>query len=144
MKKQKKTEAQFSKAFVNKILEYFGKNPFSLYNYKQLSYALGISDRAGKVLVRAVLEQLCSDKVLIENKTGQYKLHPDKLNENLIKKSNITGYVEMKQTGKALLLPMNPAKTFIFRQPILIMLWTAIMLKCFFSRKGGQESLRAA
>ena len=110
MKKQKKTKAQFSEAFVNKILEYFNKNPFSLYNYKQLSYTLGINDRAGKVLVRSVLSQLCSDKVLIENKTGQYKLHPDKLNENLIMKSNITGLVEMKQTGKAYIITDEPGE----------------------------------
>ena len=110
MKKQTDTKKQFSKAFVNKILDYFRDNPFSLCNYKQLSYALGINDRAGKVLVRAVLGQLHSDNVLIENKTGQYKLHPDKLNKNLLTKSSITGYVEMKQTGKAYIINDEPGE----------------------------------
>ncbi len=101
MKKKKGTKKN---TFINSILSIFGNNPFRAYNYKQVSHLLGIKDKASKDLVNTILDELLQNNELIEVKHGKYKVNPKNIVNYANKKANITGTVDMKQTGKAYLI----------------------------------------
>jgi len=89
--------------FVNSVLSVFANNPFKSYNFRQLSYTMGISDKVSKQLVKEILVDLALSNAIIELKRGKYQLSPSKISR---KWSNamITGIVDMKQTGKAYII----------------------------------------
>ncbi len=89
------------------IAALFLKNPFAGYNYKQLSHTLGINDKVGRELVKKTIEKLLEKSFLLEAKRGKYKLNPHYVDEKLIKQLYIIGKVDMKQTGKAYVIPEN-------------------------------------
>jgi len=104
MKKTKKKKIKGKSTFRNNIISVFGDNPFRAYNYKQIAASLGIKDKAGKDLIGKILAELIEDSVIIEIKTGKFKLNPSQINEHVNKKAYVTGIVDMKQTGKAYIL----------------------------------------
>ena len=79
----------------------FNENPFSSYNYKQIENVVGAHDIAAKNLVKELLKELTQKGELEEYRRGKYKINPNSLHEETIKRTNITGKVDMKQTGKA-------------------------------------------
>jgi len=91
--------------FIASILSVFGKNPYRPFNYKQISAQLGIKDKASKDLVAAILKEMASGKDIVETKLGKYKLNPEALKTLGPSSSYITGIVDMKNTGKAYILP---------------------------------------
>jgi ribonuclease R len=91
--------------FVASILSIFAKNPHRPFNYKQISSQLGIKDKASKDIVSKILSDLASGKEIIEVNLGKYKLNPEMLNTITPNSSFITGIVDMKNTGKAYILP---------------------------------------
>ena len=103
MSKNKKKGTK-KNTFINSILSIFGNNPFRAYNYKQVSHLLGIKDKASKDLVNTILDELLQNNELIEVKPGKYKVNPKNIVNYANKKANITGTVDMKQTGKAYLI----------------------------------------
>ena len=103
MNKKKKKGAK-KNTFVNSILSIFGNNPFRAYNYKQISHLLGITDKISKNLVNTILKELYQNEDLIEIKPGKYKVNPSNIVNYANKKANITGTVDMKQTGKAYII----------------------------------------
>ena len=86
------------------VITEFADNPFKALNYKQISFNLGIRDKATRDMVRRIVEQLRDDGDLIEVKKGKYMLPPEKLSEFANKHKYITGTVEMKETGKAYII----------------------------------------
>ena len=101
---KKKKKGTKKNTFINSILSIFGNNPFRAYNYKQVSHLLGIKDKASKDLVNTILNELLQNNELIEVKPGKYKVNPKNIVNYANKKANITGTVDMKQTGKAYLI----------------------------------------
>ncbi|PKP29545.1 MAG: ribonuclease R [Bacteroidetes bacterium HGW-Bacteroidetes-17] len=91
--------------FIASILSVFGKNPYRPFNYKQISAQLGIKDKASKDLVAAILKEMAAGKDIVETKLGKYKLNPEALKTLGHSSSYITGIVDMKNTGKAYILP---------------------------------------
>ncbi len=91
--------------FIASILSTFAKSPYRPLNYKQISAQLGIKDKAGKDIVSKILKQLVESKEIIEVTLGKYKLNPELLNTITPTSSFITGIVDMKNTGKAYILP---------------------------------------
>ena len=89
------------KALVAGILSYFAENPFTSYNYKQIAHVVGANDNSAKEMVRGILEELSQKEDLHEYRRGKYKINPEKMHEHSGRLSNITGRVDMKQTGKA-------------------------------------------
>lgn len=85
------------------VLDIFIANPYKSYNYKQLSAAMGISDRSSRELVKNIMKQLAADQHLVESRRGKYKLHSRMLKQHHAQKE-ITGVVDMKQTGKAYII----------------------------------------
>ncbi|HNX07020.1 MAG TPA: ribonuclease R [Bacteroidales bacterium] len=90
------------------VLNVFFKKPYISFNYKQISKAVGINDKAVRELIHNQLEILLKNKSLIEDKRGKYKLNPDKHPSFFPSKNYITGTVDMKQTGKAYIITDEP------------------------------------
>ncbi len=90
-------------SFAKAVLDVFMQNPFKAYNFRQLSHALGISDKASKQLVKEILEDLSAGNDIIELNRGKYKLNPSNISPG-ISSNIITGKVDMKQTGKAYII----------------------------------------
>jgi len=97
---QKKTRLG-RKALTAGIKAYFAENPFSSYNHKQIAHMAEARDVATKNMVRDILRELTEKEYLEEVRRGKYKINPDKILEQTVGKSSITGKVDMKQTGKA-------------------------------------------
>ncbi len=101
---RKKNKQRFKGTLQGVILSEFAENPLRPLNYKQISFNLGIRDKATRNMVHRVIEKLFQDGDLIEVKKGKYMLPPDKLAQFANKHKYITGTVEMKETGKAYII----------------------------------------
>jgi ribonuclease R len=99
-KSHKKRKSQNS--FLNTVLDVFKQHPYKGYNFRQLSHHLGISDKTSKQLVKDIIDELATEKKIIEIKRGKYKLNPATIKD--ISQPTITGTVDMKQTGKAYII----------------------------------------
>jgi len=89
----------------NEILQVYVQNPHSALNYKQVSKRIGVDDRAGKDLVRLLIEELYRNRELIESNRGKYRISPESRNYRKSLKTTIIGKVDMKQSGKAYVIP---------------------------------------
>jgi len=89
--------------FIETVLNVFRNNPHRGYNFRQLSHALGVSDKSSKQVVKDILFKLADKKEILEARRGKYKLNPEKLNL-FLEKNTLTGTVDMKQTGKAYII----------------------------------------
>ncbi len=110
MNKQHKSIKLEDNAFALNVLKVFANDPFSAYNYKQVSAKLGINDKASKELIINIIHELRHTSALIEESRGKYKLNPSYINEKLITHSYVIGKIDMKQTGKAYLLQDKEAE----------------------------------
>lgn len=100
MRKKKKTRKSMN-ALTGVIVSIFIKNPFKTYNYKQIGHLIGVSDKAGRDHLHNILEELKLTETLNEVRPGKYILNPEKLHELTNIEKNITGTVDMLNTGKA-------------------------------------------
>ncbi len=105
MGKKKRLAAAESSPLLKSVLGVFEKNPYSAFNYKQVSARLGISDRATKDLVRQVIEQLYMSKEVGQSKKGKYQINVASPRYEKEIKTYMTGTIDMKQTGKAYVIP---------------------------------------
>ncbi len=96
-----KKKEQLKKSLQEEIIKIFESSPNKLYNYKQLSKALGDKGKENKKFLMGLLYALAKDGVLIEVYTGKFKLSPAHLEKQKHIGPFITGIVDMKQTGKA-------------------------------------------
>ncbi len=112
MKKKKKSfgSGKESNTFVKSVLEIFRNNPASSLNYKQIAHRLGISDKATMELIRLMIEQLCSGSELIRVDRGKYRINKENPRYVQETKTQITGVVDMKQTGKAYVIPEDKSE----------------------------------
>lgn len=92
-------------SLITNILGVFGKNPSRGYNYKQVAAALGIKNKAGKDLLGRLLDELTENNEIIQIKPGKFKLNPQHIPKYASKQSYITGTADLKQTGKAYVIP---------------------------------------
>jgi len=105
MSKKKKSSYEGANTFVKSVMEVFLNNPLTAYNYKQISSGLGISDKASKELVKGIIDQLAVSGELEEAKRGKYQLNKKSGKYPHKGTAYITGTIDMKQTGKAYVLP---------------------------------------
>ena len=112
MKKKKKSfgSGKETNTFVKSVLEIFRNNPAGSFNYKQIAHRLGISDKATMELIRLMIEQLYSGSELVRVDRGKYQINKE--NPKYIQeiKTQITGIVDMKQTGKAYVIPEDKSE----------------------------------
>lgn len=102
-KRKKRRNSNAGNSFAKTVLDVFMQNPFKAYNFRQLSHALGISDKSSKQLVKEILDDLAISKSIVELNRGKYKLNPSSIKPG-ISSNIISGRVDMKQTGKAYII----------------------------------------
>ncbi len=112
MGKKKNTSGQKreANAFVKSILHVFQKNPNSSLNYKQVAQRLNVVDRGSKDLVRLIVEELFMSKELVQTQRGKYQINKMNIKTDGKPRTNIIGTVDMKQTGKAYIIPEDKSE----------------------------------
>ena len=105
MKKKSNKSTESANKFVKSVLEVFQMNPFNGFNYKQVSGKLGIADRASKELVAGIIEKLFESGRLVQTRKGKYQIKSGAQASQKDVKTHITGTIDMKQAGKAYLIP---------------------------------------
>ena len=95
--------------YAKQILKIFANNPFDTFNHKQIASRLGAHDKGSRQLVLATMQELAEDKILVEddNARGKFKINPKNINDDLLPKNYIVGTIDMKQTGKAYVIPQD-------------------------------------
>jgi len=81
------------------IMGVFGRNPKRIYNYKQISKLLFITDKQRKALINNTLDELVNKKQLEQVEPGRYRL--------LSRAGYKTGTLDMTQHGYAFLISEN-------------------------------------
>ncbi|MDP4282635.1 MAG: ribonuclease R [Bacteroidota bacterium] len=104
MRKKKNSGIGNPNTFVRNVIDVFKSSPYSGFNYKQVTARLGITDKASKDLVKSIIEKLCNDGELTQTKRGKYQITGNKEEEKALQ-TYVTGTVDMKQTGKAYVIP---------------------------------------
>ncbi|MEI7981717.1 MAG: RNB domain-containing ribonuclease, partial [Bacteroidota bacterium] len=104
-KKKKNLSSNEKNTFVQTVLGIFKKNPSGSFNYKQIAARLGINDRVTKDLIRLTIEQLYMNTELVQSNRGKYRINSEAADEVKKVKTSVTGKVDMKQTGKAYVMP---------------------------------------
>ena len=90
------------------ILKVFANNPFDAFNHKQISSRIGAGSKAERQEVIRTIQQLAEDKHLVEDDhKGKYKINPKSINDDLLPRNYVTGTIDMKQGGKAYLIPIE-------------------------------------
>lgn len=88
------------------ILKIFVNNPFDAFNHKQISSRLGINTKRDRQEVIRTMQELAEQKQLVEDDhKGKYKINPKNINDDLVPHSYVTGTIDMKQGGKAYVIP---------------------------------------
>ncbi len=88
------------------ILKIFVNNPFDAFNHKQISSRLGINTKRDRQEVIRTIQELAEQKQLVEDDhKGKYKINPKNINDDLVPHNCVTGTIDMKQGGKAYVIP---------------------------------------
>ena len=88
------------------ILKVFANNPFDAFNHKQVSSRIGASSKAERQEVIRTIQELAEQKHLVEDDhKGKYKINPRSINDDLVPRNYVTGIIDMKQGGKAYVIP---------------------------------------
>ncbi|MFC2107473.1 ribonuclease R [Bacteroidota bacterium] len=87
------------------ILEIYQQNPLKGFNYKQIASRMGKMDKATRDLIGTILFELFDKGITFEIRPGKYKINPEYLSEIKSHSPTLDGTVDMKQTGKAYVIP---------------------------------------
>ncbi len=101
----------------SQILKLFANNPFNTFNPKQVAARVGAYDKATRQLVTGTMLEMAENKILLEEGRGKYKLNPQHLNDDLLPKNTIIGTIDMKQSGKAYVIPQEEGREDIMIGP---------------------------
>ncbi len=101
----------------DQILKLFANNPFNTFNPKQVAARVGAYDKATRQLVMGTMLEMAENKILLEEGRGKYKLNPQHLNDDLLPKNTIIGTIDMKQSGKAYVIPQEEGREDIMIGP---------------------------
>ncbi|MBQ7280722.1 MAG: ribonuclease R [Bacteroidales bacterium] len=90
------------------ILKLFAKSPFDAFNAKQIASRIGARDKAARQMVLATMQQMAEDGILIDDdQRGRYKINPKYISDDLLPQNYIVGTIDMKQGGKAYVIPQE-------------------------------------
>ncbi len=99
-KKSNKASRSAQNPFIKPVEDFFRSNPTKSYNYKQIAYNLGVSDKVSKDLTFKIVESLADSGILVRLNRGKFKYNPQLVAEKF-HHTVVEGKVDMKQTGKA-------------------------------------------
>ena len=93
------------------ILKVFANNPFDAFNHKQIASRIGAGSKAERQEVIRTMQQLAKEKHLVEDDhKGKYKINPKSINDDLLPRNYVTGIIDMKQGGKAYVIPQEEGR----------------------------------
>ncbi len=100
MSKKKKTNKKKTKKsdLQSQVKNFFSKNPQKTYNYKQVSAALGVTKKSGRLQVEVLLFELSEQNYLNEVSTGRFKM-------KMMPGTYLEGIVDMTAKGAAYIVP---------------------------------------
>ena len=88
------------------ILKVFANNPFDAFNHKQIASRIGAGSKAERQEVIRTIQQLAREKHLIpDDHQGKYRINPKSIDDDLMPQNYVTGVIDMKQGGKAYVIP---------------------------------------
>ena len=88
------------------ILKIFANNPFDAYNHKQIASRIGANSKSERQEVIRTMQELAEQKHLVEDShKGKYKINPKSIDDELLPQNYVTGTIDMKQGGKAYVIP---------------------------------------
>lgn len=98
--------------YAKQILRVFANNPFNSFNHKQISSKVGAHDKGSRQLVLATMIELAENNILVEDTDarGKFKINPKNINDDLIPKNYLIGTVDMKNGGKAYVIPLEEGR----------------------------------
>lgn len=99
-----------NESFANQILRIFANSPFDAFNPKQVAAKVGARDKSGRQAVHDAILELAEQKYLVEEGRGRYKVNPKNINDEFMPKNSLVGTIDMKQTGKAYVIPADPER----------------------------------
>lgn len=95
-------------SFAKQIIKIFANNPFDSFNHKQIASRVGAHDKAARQLVLTTIQELAEAKILVEDDSrGKYKINPKNINDDLLPANYVVGTIDMKQGGKAYVIPKD-------------------------------------
>lgn len=103
-------------AIASSILRAFASSPFESLNYKQVASRIGYNDRASREMVMNHVLKMAEEGTLIEDEKGKYKLNSKFISDDILPNNYIIGTVDMKQTGKAYVIPDNGTEDIFISQ----------------------------
>ncbi len=105
--------------YSKQILKIFANNPFEAFNHKQVASRVGAHDKGSRQLVASTILELAEAKILVEdgNARGKYKINPKNINDDLLPKNYMVGTIDMKQTGKAYVIPQEEGREDVLIAP---------------------------
>ena len=90
------------------ILKVLAKNPFDTFNHKQIAARLGLNSKAARQELIRTMQTLAEEGVIAEQgHRGRYALAPGSDIEGLVPKNYVEGTIDMKQGGKAYVIPRD-------------------------------------
>ena len=93
------------------ILKIFAKSPFEAFNPKQIASRVGARDKASRQMVQDIILQMAEDKILTdEEQKGRYKINPKYISDDLMPQNYVVGTIDMKQSGKAYVIPQEEGR----------------------------------
>ena len=104
-------------SYITALLKIFAKTPFEALNYKQVASRMGDFDKGSRKMIADAILSLAEEKILIEERKGKYKIDPKYINDDLLPQNYVIGVIDMKQTGKAYVIPNNDAMEDIMISP---------------------------
>lgn len=108
-----------NESYAKQILKIFANNPFDSFNHKQIAARIGAHDKAARQVVIRTMQEMAEDKILVEDpdKKGKYKINPKNINDDLLPKNYAVGVIDMKQGGKAYVVPVDEERDDILIAP---------------------------
>ncbi|MBR1784734.1 MAG: ribonuclease R [Bacteroidales bacterium] len=87
------------------ILKIFANNPFDAFNHKQISTRIGAGSKAARQAVIRAMQHMAEEGTLVEDDhRGKYRVDPKRI-DDLLPKNYLEGTIDMKQGGKAYVIP---------------------------------------
>lgn len=93
------------------ILKIFANSPFDAFNHKQIASRIGAHDKGMRQLVITTMQEMAENKILVEDDhKGKYRINPKNINDDLLPKNYVIGTIDMKQGGKAYVIPKEEGR----------------------------------
>lgn len=99
------------------ILKIFANSPFDAFNPKQIASKVGAHDKGMRQLVEATILEMAESKILVEEGHARYKINPKNINDDILPKNYLVGTIDMKQTGKAYVIPKDESREDVMIAP---------------------------